>query len=105
MSNPNPFGFTLSTLDTTLLLEGQRAASGSFPLGLPLTAGGTSLVPLDLSIGFADLPGLARVLGRAAAGAPIGYELDGTVGIDAGRLGQPTFGPMRLMDGELRRRT
>jgi hypothetical protein len=33
VTNPNPFGFTVSTLDTTLLLEGQRAATGDFPLG------------------------------------------------------------------------
>jgi hypothetical protein len=39
---------------------------------------------------------------RAATGQPLAYELEGTVGIDAGRAGQPTFGPMRLVTGELR---
>src|SRR5215203_7527214 len=37
VSNPNPFGFTLGTLDGTLFLEGSRAAA-AFPLGLPLGA-------------------------------------------------------------------
>jgi|SRR5688572_29239910 len=100
--NPNPFGFTLSTLDATLLLEGTRAATGSFPLGLPLDAGQTTAVPLDLSISFADVPGLAGALRQAAAGRAVAYRMDGTVGIDAGRLGQPTFGPMMLVSGELR---
>jgi hypothetical protein len=39
VTNPNPFGFTLSTVNATLLLEGNRAAGGDFPLGLPLTPG------------------------------------------------------------------
>jgi len=40
VTNPNPFGFTLSTLDSTLFLEGQRAATGRFPLGRPPRAAG-----------------------------------------------------------------
>jgi hypothetical protein len=102
VSNPNPFGFTLSTVNGTLLLEGTRAAAGDFPLGLPLTAGQQSVVPLDLEVSFADLPALADVIRRAATGRPLAYQLDGTLGVDAGRLGQPTFGPMMLMQGELR---
>src|SRR5512138_3298748 len=38
VTNPNAFGFTLSTVDATLSLQGSRAASGDFPLGLPLQA-------------------------------------------------------------------
>ncbi len=37
--NPNPFDFTLGTLDGTLFLDGTRAAAAEFPLGLPLAAG------------------------------------------------------------------
>jgi hypothetical protein len=101
VTNPNPFGFTLSTLSTTLMLEGSRAATGDFPLGLPLTAGETSVVPIDLSISFADVPGLANALRQAATGSALAYQLDGTVGVDAGRFGQPTFGPMMLATGEI----
>lgn len=102
VTNPNPFGFTLSTLNATLALEGTRAATGDFPLGLPLTAGQQSVVPLDLSISFADLPGLAGVLRQMAIGGEVDYELDGTVGVDAGRFGTPTFGPMLLTRGQMR---
>jgi len=101
VTNPNTFGFTLSTLNTTLTVEGNHAATGDFPLGLPLTAGQQTIVPLDLSISFADVPGLSRTLGRLAVGGTAAYQLDGTVGIDAGRFGTPTFGPMRLTTGEL----
>jgi Late embryogenesis abundant protein len=102
VTNPNSFGFTLSTVDATLALEGTRAASGDFPLGLPLHAGEQSVVPLDLSVSFADVPGLASVARQAATGGAIDYQLDGTVGVEAGRLGTPTFGPMLLTRGELR---
>jgi hypothetical protein len=100
--NPNPFGFTLSTLRGTLFLEGSRAATGDFPLGLPLDPGQETVIPIDLSISFADVPGLANVAQRAFTGAPIGYQFDGTVGIDAGRFGTPTFGPMTLLRGDIR---
>jgi hypothetical protein len=102
VTNPNPFGFTLSTVTATLLLEGNRAATGDFPLGLPLTAGQRTVVPLDLSVSFADVPGLSGTLRQLVVGGTVGYQLDGTVGIDAGRLGTPAFGPMLLTRGELR---
>jgi hypothetical protein len=102
VTNPNPFGFTLSTLNATLSLEGGRAATGAFPLGLPLNAQQESVVPLDLSISFTDLPGLAGMLRQVAIGGDVEYQLDGTVGVDAGRFGTPTFGPMLLTRGELR---
>jgi len=103
VSNPNAFGFTLSTLRVTLSLEGAHATTGDFPLGLPLEPRGSSVVPLDLRISFADIPGLADVIRRAVQRQPIAYQLDGTIGVDAGRLGTPSFGPMRLFEGELGR--
>ena len=99
--NPNPFGLTLSTLAGELFLEGGRAAQADFPLGLPLTAGGDAVVPLDLRVSFADIPGLADAIRRAVSGQPLDYRLDGTVGVDAGQLGTPTFGPMTLLTGEI----
>ena len=102
VTNPNPFGFTLSTLAATLSLEGSHAATGDFPLGLPLNARQDTIVPLDLSISFTDLPGLASALRQIAVGGDVEYQLDGTVGVDAGRLGTPTFGPMLLTRGEMR---
>ena len=100
--NPNPLGLTLSTVAGGLLLEGQQAAQVNFPLGVPLTAGQETVVPLDIGISFSEIPALAGVLTRAVTGSPIRYRLDGTVGINAGLLGQPTFGPMTLLQGDLR---
>lgn len=102
ITNPNPFSLTLGTLRGTLHVEDSRAADVDFPLGLPLRAAAEATVPIDLSISFADLPGLASVLRRAVTRQPLAYRLDGTVGVDAGQLGQPTFGPMTLLTGELR---
>lgn len=101
VENPNPVGITLTRLAGTLRLEGTDAADADFPLGLPLTAGGSAIVPLDIAVSFSNLPGLADVLGRAVTRGNVAYSLDGTVGVDAGLLGQPTFGPMTLLDGSL----
>lgn len=102
VTNPNTFGLTLGTLRGTLNIEGTRAADVDFPLGLPLRAGESATVPIDLSVSFSDLPGLANVIRQAANREPLAYHLEGTVGVDAGQLGQPTFGPMTLLRGELR---
>ena len=64
VSNPNPFGLTLSTLR-------------------------------------ADLPRLADAIRGAASGRPLAYSVNGTIGVDAGPLGRPTFGPMHLFGGEV----
>ena len=101
ITNPNPFGLRLSTLETTLLLDGSRAATGEFPLGLSLNAGEESVIPLDLSISFSDMAGLSTVVRNAIAGQRVSYQLDGTIGIDAGALGQQRFGPVMLFRGEL----
>jgi hypothetical protein len=101
VTNPNRFGFTLSRLRGQLFLENARATDVDLPLGLPLTAGGTETFPIDLSISFADLPGLADVIRRAIGRQPIAYRVDGTIGVDAGRYGQPEFGPLTWLRGEL----
>jgi hypothetical protein len=99
ITNPNPFGFTLGTLRGSLFLENAHAAQADFPLGLPLRPGEAAVVPIDVSVSFADLPGLADAIRRAANREPLAYHFDGTIGVDAGRLGQPTFGPMTLWRG------
>jgi len=99
--NPNPFGFTLSSLDTTLFLDGQQAAAGEFPLGLPLEAGAESTIPIDLVVRFQDVPALASVIRQRQQRDTISYRIEGTVGVEAGALGTPTFGPMTLVTGDL----
>jgi hypothetical protein len=102
VTNPNPFSLTLGTLKGTLYLEDSRAADVDFPLGLPLSAGADTTVPIDLSVSLANLPGLAETIRRAMRREPLAYRLDGTIGVDAGRLGQPIFGPMTLLRGDVR---
>jgi hypothetical protein len=104
VTNPNPFGFTLSTVQATLLLEGAEAADADFPLGLPLQSRQSATIPLDVTVSFANVPRLANVIRQAASGGGLDYRLEGTVGIDAGRFGQPTFGPMTILSGDLRAR-
>ena len=68
--------------------------------GLAARRGRGSVIPIDISISFSDLPGLSGVGRRILARQPVPYRLEGTVGVDAGRLGQPVFGPMTLIRGE-----
>jgi hypothetical protein len=100
--NPNPFGLTLSAVQGDLYLDGSRAAAVDFPLGLPLVAREETEVPLDISIGFDELPGLGRVVSSALGGGSLEYRLEGTIGVNAGALGQPTFGPATLIQGDVR---
>ena len=102
VTNPNPFNLTLGTLRGTLYLEDSHAADVDFPLGLPLSAGGETTIPIDLTVSFSNLPGLAETIRRAMRREPLAYRLDGTIGVDAGRLGQPVFGPMTLLRGDVR---
>ena len=102
VENPNPFSLTLSTLSGRLLFEDVEAADVDLPLGLPLVSGEAQVIPLEISIGFENVPRLARVLADAGGGSPLGYRLEGTIGVDAGRLGQPTFGPLTLLQGDVR---
>ena len=102
VENPNSFGLTLSAIDGTVFLEDARAASVDLPLGLPIEPRLEQVVPLDVSLRFSDLPGLAGVIGRAASGNPLAYRLEGRVTLDAGARGAPTFGPSTLLRGEVR---
>jgi hypothetical protein len=108
VENPNPFGLTLSTLTGSLHLKSARsgdwprAATLDLPLGLPLEARQQTEIPIDLTVSFSDLPGLADVVRRALSGSSLPYRLDGTIGVDAGSFGRPSFGPFTLLSGEMR---
>jgi hypothetical protein len=102
VSNPNSFGVTLGTLQGTLHLEGSRAATVDFPFGLPLQPQSEEIVPIDISVDFRDVPGLGQAITRAITRQPIAFEIEGTIGVSAGRLGMQTLGPMTWLRGELR---
>ena len=101
VTNPNSFGVTLGTLQGTLHLEGSRAATVDFPFGLPLQARGEEIVPIDISVDFRDVPGLGQAIARAVSRQPIAFDIEGTIGIEAGPLGTQTLGPMTWLRGEI----
>ena len=102
IENPNGFGLTLTEVAGDLLLENTDAIAVDFPLGLPLVAYQDTVIPLDASIGFDDLPRLGQIARAAIGGAPLDYRLDGTFAVEAGQLGRPRFGPLTLLQGEIR---
>jgi len=101
VENPNPIGITLTRLVGTLQIEGFDAADADLPLGLPLGANQASVVPIDISFGFQQIPALAEVLSRAVSAGNVAYSLRGRVTVDAGSLGQPTFGPTTFLQGNI----
>ena len=101
VENPNRLGLSLRAVQGTFALEGTKAADVDFPLGLPLLAGQDTVIPLDLNISFSDLPGLADVAMRLLTRSSVNYRLDGTVTVNAGPLGNPSFGPSTLLDGSM----
>jgi LEA14-like dessication related protein len=101
VQNPNPVGFTLSRLAGTVLLSEQRAADVDLPLGLPLEAAGDTVIPLALTLSFADVPDLADRIQQALSRGSIEYALRGTLAVDAGAFGQPSFGPRTWIQGDV----
>ena len=101
VENPNPIGFTLSRLAGSVLLGDEHAAEVDLPLGLPLEAAGDTVIPLNLTLSFADIPDLADRIREALSTGYIDYALRGTLAVDAGPLGQPTFGPRTWLQGDV----
>lgn len=102
VENPNSLGLEVTELDGRLFLE-DAPVDVTLPLGLPLAARQDTIIPIDVTLGFERLPRLAEVAGRALLqGDPVGYRLEGTIGVDAGPLGTARFGPATILTGELR---
>ena len=101
VQNPNSLGVSLTAVQGSLALEGTKAADVDFPLGVPLLAGQDTVIPLDLNISFSDLPGLADIASRLLTRSSVNYQLNGTVAVNAGPLGNPRFGPTTLLNGSL----
>lgn len=102
VENPNGFGLRLTEVAGDLSIADADAIDVEFPLGLPLVAFQDTVIPLDVSIGFDDLPAIGRIASAAIAGERLDYRLDGTFAVEAGRYGEPRFGPWTLLEGELR---
>lgn len=102
IENPNAFSLTVSRLAGDLFVGDASGVEVEFPLGVPLVALGDTVVPLDVSFDFDDVPALAETVFAAVTSGELPYRLEGTIGVDAGVLGQPTFGPMTLLEGSLR---
>lgn len=99
VSNPNPLALRLTGLEFDLYVNANRAASGSFAGGVDLPARGQTVLDLDVTVGLAEATRLVSDLAAAARGQRTAYRLDGTVSVDAGPLGRPSFGPLTIVTG------
>lgn len=103
--NPNTFGFTLTRLRGDIFLEEREMADVDLPLGLPLAAAADTVIPIDVSFGLPSLSSLGALGEALLRRSAVAYRLDGTVGVDAGSLGEPTFGPRTWLRGRFQVRT
>jgi len=115
-ANSSMDGFALRAADAPgeLPLTGEVAAGAAtlptvapgsvvrIMTGAPIPPGADTVIPLDVSIGFDDLPSLARIARAAIGGDRLDYRLDGTFAVEAGGYGRPRFGPWTLLEGEIR---
>lgn len=101
VTNPNNFNLTLSRLSGNLLLEGSEMAEIDLPLGLPLVAQRDTVIPLEIRFGLPALSALGALGEALLRGRAVSYRLDGTLGVDAGALGEPTFGPRTWLQGQV----
>jgi hypothetical protein len=105
VTNPNGFGFTLSRLRGDLFLEEREMAEVDLPLGLPLLASRDTVIPLDIRFGLPSLSSLGALGDALLRRSAVRYRLDGTVAVDAGAFGEPTFGPRTWLQGQVEVRT
>ena len=75
------------------------------PLGLPLLASRDTVIPLDISFGLPSLSSLGALGDALLRRSAVRYRLDGTVAVDAGAFGEPTFGPRTWLQGQVEVRT
>src|SRR5690606_21448513 len=99
VENHNEFGLNLTCLACELFLSDTRAADESFPLCLPLTSHQDTIISLEIALSFSELDGLADVVRRVLSSNQVDYRLDGTLSIDAGAFGEPSFGPQTWLQG------
>lgn len=101
VTNPNPVGLSLASLEGGLALRGVPAADVRFVGGVDVPAQGSARLPLEVAV---PLPGGIGLVDAAVAllgGAPVAYRLDAAVGVEL--LGvRTTFPRTTLVAGELR---
>ncbi len=85
IDNPNPVGISLAGLDYDLKLLGSSFLQGDQPMGMKLTANGSSQVQVPVRLGFQQLVDSYRQLKGAKQ---VGYELDLGMGFEVPLLGR-----------------
>lgn len=80
LDNPNGFALPLRGLGYQLKLNGKSFISGTSPTSVDIPASGSSAVSIDVSANLLSMFSDIQSLG-VLAGAPVDYELSGSVGV------------------------
>lgn len=95
--NPNPFAVRLHSFAAHLVLTGQPVAALMLP-DIALSARGDAVQTVRASVPVSQ--DTAAEWLKVARGQRVPYRLDGTFTADLGTLGQPSFGPLTLVQGQ-----
>ena len=80
--NPNAYALTVSALDATMTIEGQRFATGTLATPVTLEASAETRIELDVR---ADLLAVAAVADRVSKERKARYEVTGSAVVQEGR--------------------
>ena len=97
LSEFTPELLTVNGVSLALVKQARDLSGAVLPGGSNVMSGQTIYFALYVD----NVTGVTASLVPLLAGEPIPFRLDGTVGIDAGPLGQPSFGPSTWLRGEL----
>ncbi|WP_293915351.1 LEA type 2 family protein [Deinococcus sp.] len=99
ISNPNPVGARLADIGGRFFLNGTDVGAINLPnVNLPARGDTVQDAQLEIPVSLQT----AAVWLQVARGREMPYRLDGTFTADLGALGQPSFGPYTLAQGQFK---
>ncbi len=100
VTNPNPIGLRLTSLDGALVLRGVLAADVRFGGGVDVPAQGAAELVLDIAVPLPGASGLVDAALALVGGAPVAYRVEAAVGVDLFGV-RTAFPRTTVLQGEL----
>lgn len=100
VTNPNPVGLRLTSLDGALVLRDVPAADVRFVGGVDVPAQGSAELVLDVAVPLPGGLGLVEAARDLVAGAPVPYRIEAALGVDLFGV-RSAFPRTTLLQGEL----
>lgn len=100
VTNPNPIGLRLTSLDGALVLRDVPAADVRFVGGVDVPPQGSAELILDVAVPLPGASGLVDAALALVGGAPVAYRIEASVGVDLFGV-RTAFPRTTVLQGEL----